>query len=96
MAYEQMKRDAQADDHINSIEKARQLFNDAATECGSDPITEENAILQAGREFLPECAIAVLDGGESTVEYWEWLTEQTREAQAQYNAEIAAEHEWHE
>jgi hypothetical protein len=37
------------------------------------PIEQEHAILAIGREYLPDCAKAVLDGGDSTVEYWDWL-----------------------
>lgn len=39
---------------------------------------EEEAVLNAGREFLPRCAIKVLDGGEPTLEYYEFLTHQVR------------------
>lgn len=48
---------------------------------GSDPITEEQAILSTGRKFLPPCAIVVLDGGEPSDEYWLWLHTQTSKAQ---------------
>lgn len=44
---------------------------------GLDPISEEQAILSAGREFLPDCAQAVLAGGEATEGYWAFLAEQT-------------------
>ena len=71
-------------------------FEALATEIGSDAISEEQAILNIGREFLPPCAIVVLDGGEPTDEYWEFLASQTRQAQAEHDAEYASGHEWHE
>jgi hypothetical protein len=36
----------------------------------------EQRVLAIGREFLPECALAVLDGGDATDEYWRFLAEQ--------------------
>jgi hypothetical protein len=36
----------------------------------------ESSVLSIGREFLPPCVLAVLDGGESTEEYWEFLASQ--------------------
>lgn len=36
----------------------------------------ENQVLSAGRHFLPPCAVAVLDGGEPSDEYWQFLAEQ--------------------
>lgn len=36
----------------------------------------ENQILSAGRMLLPPCAVAVLDGGEPSDEYWQFLAEQ--------------------
>lgn len=78
-------------------EAARQDFFTAARACGSDPIVEENAALNIGREFLPAHALAVLDKtGEPTIEYWEWLTESVETAQAEHDREIAAGHEWSE
>lgn len=74
----------------------RSDFERVACECGSDAVSEENAILQVGREFLPPCAIVVLDGGEATPEYWEFLISQTEQAQAEHDAEYAAGHEWHQ
>lgn len=41
----------------------------------SDAIAFENSCLAVSREFLPQFAIVVLDGGESTPEYWTWLAE---------------------
>jgi hypothetical protein len=78
-----------------TVNTSRRAWLDAVEACGSDPITEENAILQIGREFLPECALVVHDGGEATVEYYEWLLTQTEQAQAEHDAEISAGHEWH-
>ena len=53
---------------------------------GTDGIAFENAALSIGREFLPPCAIAVLDGEEGGAEYWDWLwaaaNEETRAATA--------------
>lgn len=76
---------------MNNPETARLAFIAAARECGSDPIVEENAILNVGREFLPPFAITVLDKtGEPTAEYWDWLTDSVNEAQAEHDREIAA------
>lgn len=36
----------------------------------------EESVLQSGREFLPACAITVLDGGDATDEYWSFLIDQ--------------------
>lgn len=36
----------------------------------------ENQVLSAGRDCLPPCAITVLDGGEPSEEYWQFLAEQ--------------------
>lgn len=41
----------------------------------------EDQALSAGREYLPPCAVAVLDGGTPTVEYWAWLAGQVEESQ---------------
>ena len=35
----------------------------------------ESRTLNIGREFLPACALAVLDGGEGSPEYWAWLAD---------------------
>ena len=74
---------------------ARLEFFALADAVGSDPIAEETAILSIGREFLPPCAIAVLDGGEPTTEYWAFLQSETERAQREHDAEIKAGHEWH-
>ncbi len=44
-------------------------------------IAFEHTVLSAGREFLPACAIAVLDGSEDadTNGYWAWLISQAQE-----------------
>ena len=81
---------------MKTIEKARTEYSELCRTFGTDKIDEENAILSVGREFLPACAIAVLDGGEATVEYYEWLTLQTQSAQNEHDLEVAAGHEWHE
>lgn len=74
-----------------AVDVAREAFYAAAVACGSDAYSEEQAILSIGREFLPAHALAVLDQtGEPTVEYWEWLTEQTETAQAEHGAAVAA------
>ena len=36
----------------------------------------ETACLSIGRNLLPACAVAVLDGGKPTPDYWAWLIEQ--------------------
>lgn len=80
----------------NAIDTARNAYRAYCTEIGSDPIAEENAILSIGRDLLPPCAVAVLDDRNAdSVEYYEFLTEQTSEAQAGHDREIAAGHEWH-
>lgn len=40
----------------------------------------ESQYLSIGRKFLPPCALVVLDGGEATSEYWEWLISQQAKA----------------
>ena len=42
----------------------------------TDAVDFETQVLTIGRSLLPECAIAVLDGGEDTPEYWDWLISQ--------------------
>ena len=79
----------------DAIVKARATFRAAAEECGSDAVSEEQAILSVGREFLPPCALAMLDDGTESAAYYEWLTEQVEKAQAEHDAEVAAGHEWH-
>lgn len=39
----------------------------------------ESSVLSIGREFLPACALAVLDGAEATEEYWKFLASQIQE-----------------
>jgi hypothetical protein len=36
----------------------------------------EQQCLSIGREFLPECARAVLDGWKGNRQYWDWLNTQ--------------------
>ena len=67
----------------------RAAFFALCEECGTDPVTEEQAILSVAREFLPPEALAVLDGGEPTLAYWEFLAGQTAQAQAEHDAEYA-------
>ena len=66
---------------------ARLEFVAKAEEVGSYAEAEETAILSVGREFLPACAIAVLDGGEPTAEYWAFLQSETEKAQSEHDAE---------
>ena len=80
----------------DAIVKARAAFRATAEECGSDAVSEEQAILSVGREFLPPCALAMLDDGTESAAYYEWLTEQVEAAQAEHDAEVAAGHEWHQ
>ena len=75
---------------------ARLEFVAAAEEVGSYAEAEETAILSVGREFLPPCAIAVLDGSEPTTEYWAFLQSETEKAQAEHDAEYQRGHEWHQ
>lgn len=42
----------------------------------------EDSALSAGREYLPPCALAVLDRGKATPAYWAWLVSQVEEARA--------------
>jgi hypothetical protein len=46
--------------------------------CGSTSVAvnTEDYILSCGRECLPGCAIAVLDGAQPTADYWAFLLEQ--------------------
>ena len=75
---------------------ARLEFVAMADAVGSYAEAEETAILSVGREFLPPCAIAVLDGGEPTTEYWAFLQSETEKAQAEHDAEYQRGHEWHQ
>jgi hypothetical protein len=76
---------------------ARSQFESACTDAGSDMITEEQAILNIAREFLPKCALLVLDGQDLTpaqeVAYFEFLTEQVEAAAAAHDRRYKAEHE---
>lgn len=40
----------------------------------------EESVLQSGREFLPACALAVLDGEQPTDEYWDFLSTELNKA----------------
>jgi len=43
----------------------------------------ENEALSVGREFLPACALAVLDkASEPTAEYWNWLSSQVTDEES--------------
>lgn len=73
------------------IEAARQKFFSTCVDCGTDPIVEENAMLNVGREYLPAHAVAVLDKtAEPTAEYWDWLREGTEQAQTEHDAQVDA------
>ena len=52
-----------------------------------DAVEFEDAVLSSGREFLPECAQIVLDGGAPTAAYWRWLQEQANNAEDAPEAE---------
>jgi hypothetical protein len=85
-----------AKNRVVRVATARAAYVAYCEALGSTGVDEETAILSAGREFLPPCAIAVLDDRDAaTVEYYEWLTEQTQEAQDAHDAEYAAGHSWH-
>jgi hypothetical protein len=75
---------------------SRQTFVDLVRSIGSDPIAEEQAILSIAREFLPACALAVIDGAEPTEDYWAFLISQTEQAQEEHDREYQAGHEWHD
>ena len=77
------------------IESARLAYVALCEGIGSDSVTEETAILSAGREFLPPCAVAVLDDRDAaSVEYYAFLTEETEKAQDEHDREVSAGHEW--
>jgi len=81
---------------MTTLETARATFYALCSDLGTTPVAEENAILSVGREFLPPCAIAVLnDRDAATVEYFEWLSAETQTAQDEHDREIDAGHEWH-
>lgn len=42
----------------------------------SNAIAHEEACLQAGRPFLPACAVMVRAGATPTPDYWQWLADQ--------------------
>jgi hypothetical protein len=64
---------------MTPCDEAEAEFVKLCRELGTTAVAEETAILRIGREFLPPCALAVLDkSGPATGEYWEWLTEQTQ------------------
>lgn len=70
----------------------RELYAELCRECGSDAMSEEQAILSAGREFLPACAQEVMDGNtaEPVPGYWLFLADQTVTAQEEHERELAA------
>jgi hypothetical protein len=59
-------------------------FSGVCARIPADPIGEECRILSIGREFLPPCAIVVLEGGKPTPEYWDWLCEQAAADETDY------------
>ena len=77
-------------------ESARLEFAEFARSVGSDAHAEETAILKDDRSTLPDCVLAVLDGGEKTEDYWMALQSETERAQAEHDAENASGHEWHQ
>ena len=50
----------------------RENFIEAVGSVGA-AIAFENQVLQIGREFLPECALQVVDGDEGDDRYWSFL-----------------------
>ena len=77
-----------------NVTSARRAYCDYCLSLGTTAMAEENAALSIGREFLPTCALAVLDDSDAaTVEYYQWLTDGTAAAQAEHDAEYAAGHE---
>ncbi len=72
------KEDARVTKHEEIQAAAVRLYGST---CGQDfdkidLIDAEQSIMSIGRELLPASARAVLDGGEATPAYWEWLAEQ--------------------
>lgn len=55
------------------MDQTEQTWREVA---GSQAVELEQQFLSIGRAFLPQCAIGVLDGGEPTAEYWQWLCSQ--------------------
>lgn len=75
---------------------ARAAYAAVCLDIGTTIEDETNSILSIGRDLLPPCAVAVLDGGEPTEEYWQFCQEQTEKAQGEHDADVAAGHEWHD
>jgi hypothetical protein len=72
---------------LDPVTIARRTYRDICRQFGTDAVTEENAILSVDPKLLPPCALAVLlDSDAATVEYYDWLVDQTARSQA--------EHEW--
>jgi len=71
-------------------ETARLAFVAHCAYIGSHHLVEEGAILHGGREYLPACAIAVLDKTAGpTAEYYDWLRSQSAAAyDSQYRLEL--------
>jgi hypothetical protein len=64
----------------SDLEAAREAFI-ARFDNHSAAMAFETHVLGIGREFLPECALAVRDNQDAaTVEYYAWLLEQANEA----------------
>lgn len=55
----------------------------------ADAISFEHQALNIGREYLPPCAIAVLDRAEPSEAYWDWLCEAEAEASQEWADEQA-------
>lgn len=60
------------------VSAAEKMFLATCEDSRLDPIEQEAAILSIDREFLPDFALAVLDDGRATDEYWLWLVDQLR------------------
>lgn len=76
--------------------EARARWLSLVEDVGSDPTTEESAVLSCGREFLPPSALVVLDGGAPTADYYAFLYQQTEIAQREHAEEYARGHAWHQ
>lgn len=48
----------------------------------AEAVEFENQALSIGRELLPPAAIAVLDGGTATSDYYAWLADQKDAAES--------------
>lgn len=68
----------------------REAYQDRFDSLG-EAIEFENRALSIGEEFMPACALAVLNGGEDTPEYLAWLTASVDEADRE-SAAWDAEH----